>query len=90
MTHRLIEPVTLEKAYRILNHGPTALVSARHDGMDGVMAAAWCCALDFNPPKLTVVIDRNTHRRTLVEASGWFAIQIPTACQDRVPGRGVA
>ena len=35
-----IAPVELKKAYRLLNHGPTVLVSARHDGVDNVMAAA--------------------------------------------------
>ena len=46
-----IRPVDLAKAYRLLNHGPTVLVSARHQAVDNVMAAAWCCALDFDPPK---------------------------------------
>lgn len=27
-----IATVALEKAYRLLNHGPTVLVSASHDG----------------------------------------------------------
>ena len=45
-----ISPVDLQKAYRLINHGPTVLVSARHAGVDNVMAAAWACALDFAPP----------------------------------------
>jgi flavin reductase (DIM6/NTAB) family NADH-FMN oxidoreductase RutF len=73
-----IRPVPLEKAYRLLTHGPTVLVSARHAGIDNVMAAAWACALDFAPPKLTVVLDKSTHTRALVEASGQFVIQVPT------------
>ncbi|EEE08089.1 flavin reductase family protein [Burkholderia multivorans] len=76
-----IAPVAPNHAYRLLNHGPTVLVSARHDGVDNVMAAAWACALDFQPPKLTVVLDKATKTRALVEASGRFAIQIPTAAQ---------
>jgi flavin reductase (DIM6/NTAB) family NADH-FMN oxidoreductase RutF len=78
---RHIAPVALAKAYRLINHGPTVLVSARHDGMDNVMAAAWACALDFDPPKLSVVLDRITATRALVERSGRFAIQVPTAAQ---------
>ena len=31
----------LDKAFRLLNHGPTVLVSARHGGVSNVMAAAW-------------------------------------------------
>jgi len=77
----LIAPVSLDKAYRLLNHGPTVLVSAQHDGVVNVMAAAWACALDFAPPKLTVVLDKATRTRALVEQSQTFVIQIPTAAQ---------
>ncbi|OXI88317.1 flavin reductase [Burkholderia sp. AU33423] len=79
-----IAPVELKKAYRLLNHGPTVLVSARHDGVDNVMAAAWACALDFLPPKLTVVLDKTAKTRELVERSGTFVIQVPTAAQLRL------
>ncbi|MBU1353036.1 MAG: flavin reductase family protein [Gammaproteobacteria bacterium] len=71
-------PVPLNKAYRLLNHGPTVLVSAAHAGQHNVMAAAWACALDFSPPKVTVVIDKATRTRELVEGSGTFALQLPT------------
>jgi flavin reductase (DIM6/NTAB) family NADH-FMN oxidoreductase RutF len=73
-----IAPVPLDKAYRLLNHGPTVLVSARYKGVDDVMAAAWACALDFAPPKLTVVLDKSTATRGLVEQSGRLVIQVPT------------
>ena len=68
----------LNKAYRLLNHGPTVLVSAEHAGQHNVMAASWACALDFAPPKVTVVLDKATRTRELVEASGMFALQLPT------------
>ena len=76
-----IAPVDLAKAYRLLNHGPTVLVSARHAGEDNVMAAAWACVLDFSPPKVTVVLDKATRTRQLIEASGRFALQVPTVAQ---------
>ena len=76
-----IAPVPLDKAYRLLNHGPTVLVSAAHAGQHNVMAAAWACALDFAPPKVTVVLDKATRTRELVEASGMFALQLPTVPQ---------
>src|SRR5512135_3391771 len=74
-----ISPVDLQKAYRLINHGPTVLVSARHAGVDNVMAAAWACALDFAPPKLTVVLDKSSKTRELIEQSGTFVVQVPTA-----------
>ena len=76
-----ISPVDLPKAYRLINHGPTVLVSARHAGVDNVMVAAWACALDFAPPKLTVVLDKSSKTRELIESSGTFVIQVPTVAQ---------
>ncbi|NHZ44186.1 flavin reductase family protein [Massilia aquatica] len=82
-----IAPVDLKNAYRLINHGPTVLVSAHHGGVDNVMAAAWACALDFAPPKLTVVLDKNTRTRQLVEQSGRFVIQVPTVAQVQLTNR---
>lgn len=76
-----ISPVGLDKAYRLINHGPTVLVSASHDGVENVMAAAWACALDFSPPKITVVLDKSAKTRELVERSSHFVIQVPNARQ---------
>lgn len=76
-----IAPVALDKASRLINHGPTVLVSARSGGVDNVMAAAWACALDFAPPKLTVVLDKIARTRVLVEQSGILVVQVPTAAQ---------
>lgn len=76
MSNRL--PVELPKAYRLLNHGPTVLVSSAYQGVTNVMAAAWSMPVDFMPPKVAVVIDRNTLTRQLVEGSGEFALNIPS------------
>lgn len=76
-----IAPVELKKAFRLINHGPTILVSAGYEGVENVMAAAWACALDYDPPKLTVVLDKETKTRELIEKSGEFVIQVPTVAQ---------
>ncbi|MFJ2993531.1 flavin reductase family protein [Pandoraea sp. NPDC087047] len=75
MTER--QPVELPKAYRLLNHGPTVLVGSAHAGRRNVMAAAWSMPLDFSPPKVAIVIDRNTLTRELVEGSGEFSLNVP-------------
>ena len=73
------KPVPLEKSSHLMNHGPTVLVSAQHGGRKNVMAAAWACVLDYGQSsKLTVVLDKSTFTRELVEASGYFALQLPT------------
>lgn len=69
--------VPLPHAYRLLNHGPVTLVTSAAAGLRNVMAASWAMPLDFDPPKVAVVIDRNTFTRQLVEAAGEFALNIP-------------
>lgn len=70
--------VPLDKSYRLLNHGPTVLVSAAHGSISNVMAAAWACVLDYGlSPKATVVLDKATYTRELLMASGEFALQLP-------------
>jgi flavin reductase (DIM6/NTAB) family NADH-FMN oxidoreductase RutF len=73
--------VNLEQAYRLLNHGPTVLVSTAHGTQRNLMAAAWNMPLDFDPPKIAIVIDKNTYTRELIEASGHFAINVPCRAQ---------
>ncbi|MBK7023550.1 MAG: flavin reductase family protein, partial [Sulfuritalea sp.] len=79
MTTRIAVP--LPKAYLLLNHGPTVLVSSAHGGRRNVMAAAWNMALDFDPPKVAVVIDKATLTRELVAASGEFVLNVPARQQ---------
>ena len=75
-------PVALDKCYRLMNHGPTVLVSAQHNGVNNVMAAAWACVLDYGEaPKVTVVLDKSTCTRELIEASGHFALQLHCVAQ---------
>jgi flavin reductase (DIM6/NTAB) family NADH-FMN oxidoreductase RutF len=77
-------PVDLSRAHRLLNHGPTVLISARAGGVENVMAAAWACVLDMAPTKVTVVLDKASRTRELAEASGRFVMQIPVADQLQV------
>jgi len=69
--------VELPHAYRLINHGPVTLVSSAHAGASNVMAVAWAMGIDFDPPKVAVVIDAKTYTRQLIEASGEFALNIP-------------
>lgn len=77
-------PVELRRSYKLLNHGPTTLVSAAHGGRANVMAAAWVMALDFEPPKLAAVLAADTYTRELAVASGELVINIPTVAQSEL------
>ena len=78
---KLIQQVKLSESYRLLNHGPTVLVTTAHGEKRNVMAAAWNMPLDFEPVKITIVIDKKTYSRALIEASGSFAINVPCRAQ---------
>lgn len=74
-----MHPVTLDHASRLVNHGPTVLITTEHQGRRNVMAAAWSMPVEFTPPRIAVVVDKKTFTRELLEASGHFAIGLPCA-----------
>ncbi len=78
---RMRRPVPLPHAYRLLNHGPTTLISSAHGDRRNVMAAAWVMPLDFAPPRLAAVLAADTWTRELVDASGEFTVSVPTSLQ---------
>ncbi len=69
--------VQLPHASRLLNHGPTVLVSTVADGRRNVMAAAWSMPVEFTPPRIAVVIDKSTYTREQVAQTGMLALNIP-------------
>lgn len=76
-------PVALGHASRLINHGPTVLVTSAHAGTRNVMAAAWSMPVEFTPPRIAIVIDKKTYTRELVLASGAFGVCLPgTALAD--------
>jgi flavin reductase (DIM6/NTAB) family NADH-FMN oxidoreductase RutF len=71
--------VALEHASRLINHGPTVLVTSKDGARRNIMAAAWSMPVEFTPPRIAIVIDKNTYTRELVMASGTFGVCIPGA-----------
>ncbi len=89
MVEAMRVPVPIEKAWRLFNHGPVTLITASHGGRENVMTAAWVTPLDFDPPKLTVVLSADAHTRSLVEASRELVMQVPTVSMlDVIEGVG--
>ena len=73
------QPVPLQYASRLINHGPTVLITSSDGSRRNVMAAAWSMPVEFTPPRIAIVIDKRTFTRELVAASGSFGICIPGA-----------
>ena len=72
-----IQSIPLNQAVRLINHGPTVLITAAHQGRRSVMTAAWTVPMDFDPPKLIAIIGEASYTRELLEASGEFAVCVP-------------
>ena len=74
-------PVALAHASRLLNHGPTILITSfdPQSKRANVMAAAWSMPVEFTPPRIAIVVDKNTWSRELIERSGRFGIVVPGA-----------
>lgn len=72
-------PVDLQHASRLLNHGPTVLVTTAARGRRNVMAAAWSMPVEFAPPRVAIVIDKATYTRELLHDSGVLGLCIPGA-----------
>lgn len=69
--------VQLNHASRLLNHGPTVIVSTLHEGRRNLMAAAWSMPVEFTPPKIAVVIDKSTYTREQIAHTKTLALNIP-------------
>ncbi|MET3108579.1 flavin reductase (DIM6/NTAB) family NADH-FMN oxidoreductase RutF [Oxalobacteraceae bacterium GrIS 2.11] len=67
----------LDKCWKLLNHGPVTIITSAHGGKTNIMAASWAMPLDYDPPKLLLVLDGASYSRELVDASGEFGLQIP-------------
>ena len=55
MTPTHFTPVPLDKSYRLMNHGPTVLVSARHGDVINVMAAWFLMDRGWSRAALAVI-----------------------------------
>ena len=81
----MIKAIELPKFYRLLNIGPTTLVSAKADDRENVMAVAWSGIIDYQPvPKASIVLAKESFTRSLIEQSGYFVIQVPVASQAKM------
>ena len=73
MSH--FRPVELRHASRLLNHGPTVLITSHDESQDrrNVMAAAWSMPVEFEPPRVAIVVDKSTWSRVIpgVASASW-------------------
>ena len=69
--------IDLNQANRLINHGPTILVTTKHKEIINLMTAAWCMPVSKKPPMLAVAIGPSRFTYGLIINSGEFSICIP-------------
>ncbi|RRE78235.1 hypothetical protein EAN97_23900 [Klebsiella pneumoniae] len=77
--------VELQYASRLLNHGPTILITSYDAPSDrrNVMAAARSMPVEFAPPRVAIVVDKSTGRgrssSAMAPSALWFPASQPPA-----------
>ena len=73
-------PVELHHASRLLNHGPTVLITSFDVDSQrrNVMAAACSMPVEFEPPRIAIVVDKSAWSREIIERNGTFGIVVPS------------
>ncbi|MCK5228897.1 MAG: flavin reductase family protein [Desulfobulbaceae bacterium] len=69
--------IDLNQANRLINHGPTILVTAKHEKTINLMTAAWCMPVSKKPPMLAVAIGTSRFTHELIIKSGEFCVCVP-------------
>lgn len=69
----------LGRVYRLLEPGPVVLVSTAWRGRANVMTMSWLTMLDFEPPRVGIVISDRNYSFELLRASRQCVISIPEA-----------
>ncbi len=72
-------PIELHHASRLLNHGPTVMITSFDEQSQrrNIMAAAWSMPMEFEPPRVAIVVDKSTWTRELIERNGVLAPLFP-------------
>lgn len=77
-----MKEIALDKAYRLVNHGPLILVSTRSkDGKYNIAPIAWNCPVKKDPPTILAAIGKSHKTYTNIKETGEFVICVPSAKQ---------
>ena len=72
--------VELHHASRLLNHGPTVMITSFDEQSQrrNIMAAAWSMPVEFEPPRVAIVVDKSLSRalRRLTGRGRWEVCRV--------------
>ena len=71
------EALPVERANRLINHGPTVLVTSKYQEKSNIMTAAWCMPVSHDPPMVAVCIGVTRFSHELILQRREFALNVP-------------
>ncbi len=76
MPKRTVKP---SQTARLLNHGPTVLVSSRHRERDNLITLAWTTPVSIDPPMVAIAIAPGRYSHELIARSRAYVINVPAS-----------
>jgi flavin reductase (DIM6/NTAB) family NADH-FMN oxidoreductase RutF len=68
----------LSKVYRLLEPGPVVLVTTAQKGRANIMTLSWLTMMDFEPPRIGMVMSDRNYSFAALKATKQCVINIPT------------
>jgi len=68
----------LSKVYGLLEPGPVVLVTTAHKGRTNIMTLSWLTMMDFEPPRIGMVLSERNYSFAALKATRQCVINIPT------------
>jgi flavin reductase (DIM6/NTAB) family NADH-FMN oxidoreductase RutF len=74
--------IPVDKAYRLINHGPLILVSTRSkDERYNIAPIGWNCPVEVSPARILIAIDPGHQTYRNIEDTGEFIACVPNSSQ---------
>ena len=67
----------VRRVTRLVNHGPTVLVSCQHAGRSNLITLAWAMPVSIDPPMMAIAVAPARFSHDLIERSGEFVVNVP-------------
>lgn len=72
------QKLPLSKVYQLFSFGPVVFITSADKGKANIMPISWLMPVDFEPPKLALIIGDQSHTFKLVRKSKELVINIPS------------
>lgn len=71
--------ISAEDGLKLVNHGPTVLVSCGKEDNPNIITLAWVTVCSHNPPLIAISISPKRYSHSIIEENKEFVINIPNA-----------